>query len=65
MHGRKLNMYRSFHNVANGENLMIHTLLSSLEQVFKLKGKLSKVIFMQIDGGSRENIAKAIYGLYE
>lgn len=64
MHGRKLNMYRTFHNVANGANLMIHTLLSSLEEVYKLKKKLPKVIFMQIDGGS-ENTAKAIFGLCE
>ena len=64
MHGRNLNMYRTFHNVANGANLMIHTLLSSLEQVYIEKKKLPKTLFIQIDGGS-ENTAKAIFGLCE
>jgi len=64
MHGRKLNMYRTFHNVGNGANLMIHTLLSSLEEVYIKKKKLPKTLFIQIDGGS-ENTAKAMFGLCE
>lgn len=38
LHGRGIKIYRTFHNVRNGSNLQIHTLLLSLESVIELEG---------------------------
>jgi hypothetical protein len=64
-HGRKIFMYRTFHNVQNGANLQIHTLLKTLESIMRAeKGKLPDTIYVQIDGGS-ENTAKVVLALCE
>ena len=39
-HGRLLKMYRTFHNIRNGANLQIHTLLLMLEEIYLKEGKL-------------------------
>ena len=64
LHGRLTVLDRTFHNIGNGANLQIHTLLLSLEKVIKAEGKLPSTFFYQIDGGS-ENTAKAVYFLCE
>lgn len=58
-HGRKACFYRTFHNVSNGANLQIHTLLLTLESIKKEKGRLPPTLYLQIDGGS-ENTAKVV-----
>jgi len=58
-HGRGLTLYRTFHNVAKGANLQLHTFLLSLEQTMEEESKLPDTIFYQFDGGS-ENTAKAV-----
>ena len=64
-HGRKIFMYRTFHNISNGANLQIHTLLKSLEDVMRAEsGKLPDTVYIQIDGGS-ENTAKAVLAICE
>lgn len=40
LHGREIMIYRTFHNVRNGANLQIHTLLLSLEQVILKEGNM-------------------------
>lgn len=57
--GRKTIFYRTFHNVALGANVQIHTMLLTLENILNTEGKLPDTFFYQIDGGS-ENIAKAV-----
>ena len=37
-HGRILRIFRTFHNVRNGANLQIHTLLMILEEIYLLEG---------------------------
>ncbi|MFY7730220.1 MAG: hypothetical protein ACOVRN_11940 [Flavobacterium sp.] len=66
VHGRKINIYRTFHNVGNGANLQIHTLLKTLEEIIKddKKGVLPPTVYIQIDGGS-ENTAKAMLAICE
>ncbi len=48
-------MYRTFHNVGNGANLQIHTLLKTLEDILNddEKGVLPPTVYIQIDGGSK------------
>ena len=57
-------MFRTYHNVANGANLQIHTFLESLEKVMEEEHDLPDTLFIQIDGGS-ENTAKAVLGICE
>ena len=65
LHGRFMQMYRTYHNVPNGGNLAIHTLLLSLEEVYdKEKGKLPDTLYLQFDGGP-ENIAQSVYAICE
>jgi hypothetical protein len=51
-HGKRTRIYRTYNNISNGANLAIHTLLLSLEEEYKLKGKLQRKIYIQVDGGS-------------
>jgi hypothetical protein len=64
LHGRRIFMYRTFHNIGNGANLQIHTLLKSLEAIFRDEHSLPDTLYVQIDGGS-ENTAKAVLALCE
>jgi hypothetical protein len=64
MHGRTMQVYRTFHNVPNGGNLAIHTLLLSLEKVIVDEGKLPDTLFLQFDGGP-ENVAQSVYAICE
>ena len=64
LHGRKLVIYRTFHNINNCANLQIHTFLLTLEDIIKSEGKLPDVVYYQIDGGS-ENTAKTVFGILE
>jgi hypothetical protein len=59
VHGRKINMFRTFHNLSNNSNVQIHTLLSTLEEIKNSCDgkKLPETIFIQIDGGA-ENASK-------
>lgn len=38
LHGRGIFIFRTFHNVRNGANLQIHTLLLSLEAILNKEG---------------------------
>jgi hypothetical protein len=64
LHGRRIFMYRTFHNIGNGANLQIHTLLKSLEAIFKDEESLPDTLYVQIDGGS-ENTPKAMLAICE
>lgn len=64
VHGRKTIFYRTFHNLSNGANLQIHTMLLTLENIVRTDGCLPDTLFYQIDGGS-ENTAKAVHFLCE
>ena len=64
VHGRRIQIYRTFHNIANGANLAIHTLLLSLEKIIDDETKLPDTVYVQIDGGP-ENIANALYAMCE
>jgi hypothetical protein len=45
-------IYRTFANVKENSNLVIHTLLLQLEAKIERSGKLPPNIFIQIDGGA-------------
>jgi hypothetical protein len=64
IHGRRIQIYRTFHNIANGANLAIHTMLLSLEKIIDIETKLPDTVYVQIDGGP-ENIANALYAMCE
>lgn len=64
VHGRVFNMFRSFHTIKVGSDFQIHTLLLTLEIIFKDKGKLPDTLYLQIDGGS-ENTAKVVLAMCE
>jgi hypothetical protein len=40
LHGRGELLFRTFHNVANGVNLQIHTFLLTLEHIIEKEGEL-------------------------
>lgn len=63
-HGRGLTLYRTFHNVANGANLQLHTFLLILEETIEEEGKLPDTVFFQFDGGS-ENTSKTVFLMCE
>jgi hypothetical protein len=50
-HGRKLTIYRSFHNVRHDRNLAIHSMLLRFEERILEYGKLPPTVFVQVDGG--------------
>tara|TARA_B100001971_G_C17818943_1_gene347915 strand:- start:4 stop:384 length:381 start_codon:yes stop_codon:yes gene_type:complete len=60
VHGRMMNIYRTYHNVKNNANCAIHCFLLALEQHWKDKDCLPDVLYHQMDGGS-ENTAKVYY----
>jgi hypothetical protein len=64
VHGRFINIYRTFHNTYNAANMQIHTLLLALEEAYMSKDGLPDVVFVQIDGGT-ENISKAMIAMCE
>lgn len=64
MHGRSIEIYRTFHNIQNSSNLSIHCLLLSLEKTIQKEGKIPDVLYYQIDGGP-ENVAKSVLGIGE
>ena len=45
-------MYRTMDQVQLGRNACIYTLLLAIEEEFLLKGKLPRIVYIQIDGGS-------------
>ncbi len=64
VHGRSIEMYRTFHNVPNNGNLSIHCLLLALEKVKRDEGRIPDVLYYQIDGGP-ENTGNAVLGIAE
>ena len=65
VHGRGFFMYRTFHNLTNDLDVQIHTLLLTLEKIYKDNGNtLPPDLALQVDGGG-ENIAKAVQGMCE
>jgi len=64
VHGVRMLVYRTFHNVANGANLAIHTMLLTLEKLFTVAKRMPETFYYQIDGGS-ENTAKCMFGICE
>ena len=63
-HGRFTNIYRTFHNTFNAANMQIHTLLLSLEDVYREEKRLPDTVFLQIDGGV-ENTSKSVIAMCE
>lgn len=64
VHGRFFNMFRSFHTVKCGSDFQIHTLLLTLEEILRDKGKLPDTLTLQLDGGV-ENTAKVMLAVCE
>ena len=65
VHGRQFNMFRTFHTVRNTSDSQIHTLLLTLEGIYKENGDtLPDQIFIQIDGGC-ENTDKNVLAICE
>jgi hypothetical protein len=63
-HGKRTRIYRTFNNISNGANACIHTLLLSLDEEFRAKGKLPRKIYIQVDGGS-ENANYTVLAMME
>ncbi len=64
IHGRSMEIYRTFHNVSNGCNLSLHCLLMALEKVKRDEGRVPDILYYQIDGGP-ENTGNAVLGIAE
>ncbi len=53
VHGKKIKMYRTFHNLPNNTNSQIHTLLCTLEEIrAESEAKLPDTVYIQVDGGA-------------
>ena len=63
-HFRRTRMYRTLDHIQLGSNACIYTLLCALEEAFQFSGKLLKVLYIQIDGGS-ENANYALLAWME
>ena len=63
-HFRRTRMYRTLDHIFLGSNACIYTILSELEEEYKLNGKLPRTVFIQIDGGS-ENANYAVLAWME
>ena len=63
-HFRRTRMYRTLDHIFLGRNACIYTILSELEEEYKLNGKLPKIVYIQIDGGS-ENANYAVLAWME
>jgi hypothetical protein len=64
VHGRCIEIFRTFHNLGNNANLSIHCFLQSLELRLQIEGKLPDIIYYQVDGGS-ENTSKHVLAICE
>jgi hypothetical protein len=64
VHGRFINIYRTFQNVYSAANMQMHTLLLALEDAYRTKDGIPPIVFIQIDGGP-ENISKAMIAMCE
>ncbi len=64
MHGRSIEIFRTFHNLVNNANLSIHCFLWALELTLQKEGKIPDTVYYQIDGGS-ENTSKHVLGICE
>jgi hypothetical protein len=64
LHGRSIEIFRTFHNIVNTSNLSIHCLLFALELTLRIEHKLPNTIYYQIDGGS-ENTSRNVLGICE
>ena len=65
VHGRVFNMFRTYHTLRNTSDCQIHTLLLTLEQIYKENGNhLPDHVSIQIDGGS-ENTDKNVLAMCE
>ena len=51
-HYRRTKMYRTLDHVQLGAHACIYTLLLAIEEEFFLNGKLPRIVYIQIDGGS-------------
>jgi hypothetical protein len=65
VHGRLFNMFRTYHTLRNTSDCQIHTLLLTLEQIYRENGnRLPDHLSIQIDGGS-ENTDKTVLAMCE
>jgi hypothetical protein len=64
LHGRSIEIFRTFHNLVNTANLSIHCFLLALELTLNIEKKLPDTIYYQIDGGS-ENTSKHVLAICE
>ncbi|NDB83452.1 MAG: hypothetical protein EB127_12100 [Alphaproteobacteria bacterium] len=65
VHGRVFNMFRTYHTLRNTSDCQIHTLLLTLEQIYKENGnRLPDHISFQADGGT-ENTDKNVLAVLE
>ncbi len=64
LHGRSIEIFRTFPNIINCANLSIQCLLWALELTLHAEHKLPDTIYYQVDGGS-ENTSKHVLGICE
>ena len=48
LHGRRLDIYRTFENISVGSNVATHCWLLSLEEEYKKHGKLPDTLYHQV-----------------
>jgi hypothetical protein len=64
VHGKLMDIHRTFHNVTNNANAGIHSFLITLEKIYKREKRFPDKLYYQVDGGS-ENTAKIMFGIAE
>ena len=64
VHGKLMDIHRTFHNVVNNANAGIHSFLVTLEKNYKKEQRFPDKLYYQVDGGS-ENTAKVMFGIAE
>ena len=65
VHGKLMDVHRTFHNVVNNANASIHSFLLTLEKLYKQnENRFASKLYYQVDGGS-ENTAKVMFGIAE
>ena len=64
VHGKLMDIHRTFHNVVNNANAGIHSFLVTLEKNYIKEKRFPDKLYYQVDGGS-ENTAKVMFGIAE
>ena len=61
MHGRRLDLYRTFENLSVGSNVATHCWLLSLEEEYMKHGKLPDTLYHQVEANYKYIVNLLIY----